>query len=67
MPSEMTITVAPPRNRKNANSPMVAKDPRLARKLMPFSTPDVAGTRNRAVTITMMITATELDFGTSSR
>ena len=50
MPWEMTSTVAPPRNRKNTNSPMVANIPRLARKLMPFSTPDVAEIRNRVVT-----------------
>ena len=48
MPCEMTSTVAPPRNRKKANSTMVATDPRLARNWMPFSTPDVADSRNKA-------------------
>ena len=34
---------------------------------MPFSTPDVAETRNSAVTAMMMMTATVLDLGTSKR
>ena len=44
----MTRTVEPPTTRKNRNSPIVANEPRLARKLMPFSTPDVAETRKSA-------------------
>ena len=67
MPWEMTRTVEPPTTRKNRNSPIVANIPRFARKLMPLSTPDVAETRNSAVTTTMMITATVLDLGTSKR
>ncbi len=34
---------------------------------MPFSTPEVAETRNSDVTTTMMMTATTSDFGTSKR
>ena len=45
---------------------MVANEPRLARKLMPFSTPEVAETTNSSVTTTMIETATALDLGTSS-
>jgi hypothetical protein len=34
---------------------------------MPFSTPDVAETRKRPATTTMIATATPFDFGTSRR
>ncbi len=45
---------------------MVAKEPRLARYWIPFSTPVVAEMRNITVTRTMMM-ATWLDFGTPYR
>jgi hypothetical protein len=67
MPLEITRTVAPPTTRKNRKSTMVATMPRLARRLMPVSTPEVAETRNSAVTTTMITTATLLDLGTSNR
>jgi len=62
MPWEITRTVAPPRKRKKQKNTMVATEPRLARNWIPRSTPEVAETRNSAVTMTMMTTATSLDF-----